>query len=118
MPLPNQLAVGIGVVRDQQPQQNASTLVLSFAFPDSGTNYWPSRVGLVFEAEVGPTSDIALCGGDASTGDAPNCSDAAVLIGSRFHFFRKPVHHATQPFVSLLIGSYWKGSGVDDPEFL
>jgi hypothetical protein len=52
VPLPNQLSLGIGAVRDRQPPQSASTIALSFAFADSGNDYWPSRFGLVWEAEV------------------------------------------------------------------
>ena len=34
MPLPNQVSLGTGVVRDRQPQQSASTFVLSCAFAE------------------------------------------------------------------------------------
>jgi len=115
--LPNQISVGVGVVRDRQPPQSASSFVFSLAFADSGNEYWPSRFGFVFEAEVGPTSELDPCRSDGSSSDPPNCGDAAILGGLRFHVLRRP-GHPVLPFVNVLLGSYWKGSGVEDPDFL
>ncbi len=56
-PIPNQLSLGIGVVDDQQPSHIAPTVLFSFAFADSGNQYWPYRLGLVWEGEVGSTSE-------------------------------------------------------------
>jgi len=92
--------------------------VLSFAFADSGTgtDYWPYRLGIVWEAELGPRSDLEPCrGGGGSSADT--CLDAALLVGLRFHVVRRTAHRVL-PFVNLLLGSYWNGSGVEDPGFL
>ncbi len=118
-PLPDQLSVGIGVVGDTQPKQSASTFTLSLAFVDSGTGYWPYRLGWVLvEAELGPRSDLGSCQArDAGPADPPNCDDAAVLTGLRFHFFHRKSAHRLLPFVNVLVGSYWKGSGQEDDDF-
>jgi hypothetical protein len=119
IPLPNQLSLGTGFVRDRQPQRSASTFVLSFAFADSGegTDYWPYRLGLVWEGELGARSDVEHCQArSVSSGDSPNCDDAAMLVGLRFDVVRRAAHRVL-PFVNLLLGSYWKGSGVEDREF-
>jgi hypothetical protein len=118
VPVPNQLSLGIGVVRDRQSQQSASTFVFSFAFAEGGPDYWPSRFGIVWEAEIGPRSDLEPCRArGVSSNDSPNCDDAAVLVGLRFHVVRRATHRVL-PFVSLLVGSYWTGSGAEDPDFL
>jgi hypothetical protein len=118
-PLPDQLSVGLGVVGDTQPKQSASTIAFSLAFVDSGTDYWPYRLGWVLvEAEGGPRSDLGSCQArDDRSADPPNCVDAAVLTGLRFHFFHRRSAHRVLPFVNLLVGSYWKGSGVENDEF-
>jgi hypothetical protein len=115
-PIPNQLSLGIGVVDDQQPSQIAPTVVFSFAFADSGNQYWPYRLGLVWEAELGSTSDESCRADVASPGGAATCGAAAFLMGLRFHAFRRQTRRL-MPFTSLLLGSYWKGSGVDDDLF-
>jgi len=85
-PAPNQLSLGMGVVDDQQPRHIAPTVVFSFAFADSGTPFWPYRLGLVWEGEVGSTSDVESCHADlASSGASSNCGAAAFLMGLRFH---------------------------------
>jgi hypothetical protein len=119
-PVPNQLSVGIGVAGDSQPKQRAATFALSLAFVDSGTDYWPYRLGWVLlEAEFGPGSDLQSCRTrDAGPADAPHCDDAALLTGLRFHFFQRRSAHRVLPFANLLAGSYWKGSGEKDRDFV
>jgi hypothetical protein len=117
--LPDQLSVGIGVVRDRQPAQSAATATLSLAYVDSGTDYWPYRLGwILLEAELGPKSDLGSCQTrDAGPADSPNCDDAAVMTGLRFHFFHRKSARRVLPFVNLLVGSYWKGSAEEDDGF-
>ena len=115
-PIPNQLSLGIGAVQDQQPSQVAPTVVFSFAFADSGNDFWPYRAGFVWEAEVGSTSDVESCQAGASSGGSANCGDAAMLVGLRVHAFRRQARRL-MPFGSLMLGSYWNGSGVDDRTF-
>ena len=111
-PIPNQLSLGIGVVDDQQPSHIAPTVLFSFAFADSGNQYWPYRLGLVWEGEVGSTSDESCQADVGSPGGSSNCGAAAFLMGLRVHAFRRQTRRV-MPFTSLLLGSYWKGSGVD-----
>ena len=108
-PIPNQVSLGIGVVDDQQPGHIAPTVLLSFAFADSGNQYWPYRLGLVWEGEVGSTSDESCQADVGSSGGSPNCGAAAFLMGLRVHAFRRQTRRV-MPFTSLLLGSYWKGS--------
>ena len=117
--IPDQLSVGIGVVRDSQPQQSAATATLSLAYVDSGTDYWPHRLGWVLlEAELGPRSDLGSCQtSDAAPADSANCDDAALLTGLRLHVFHRKSARRVLPFVSLLVGSYWKGSAEQDGGF-
>jgi len=117
--IPDQLSVGIGVVRDRQPPQSTATATLSLAYVDSGTDYWPYRLGWVLlEAELGPRSDLGSCQtSDAAPADSANCDDAALLTGLRFHFFHRKSARRVLPFVSLLVGSYWKGSAEQDDGF-
>jgi hypothetical protein len=117
--IPDQLSVGIGVVRDGQPQQNSATATFSLAYVDSGSDYWPYRLGWVMlEAELGPNSDLESCQtGDAAPADSHDCDDAALLTGLRFHFFHRKSARRVLPFVNLLVGSYWKGSAEQDDGF-
>jgi len=116
IPLPNQLSAGVGAVHDRQPSQNSPAFAFSFAFADSGSDYWPSRFGLVWEGELGTRSDVESCR-DRQSVDSTNCDDAVFQMGTRFHFFRRASRRAL-PFVNLLLGSYWKGSGAEDHAFL
>jgi hypothetical protein len=118
-PLPNQLSLGVGIVGDRQPRQNSSIGSLSFAFADSGDNndYWPFRLGGVWEVEFGATSDLGPCQAhDAQSGNPPHCEDAALLLGPRWYFFRRSARRVL-PFADFMFGSYWKGSGVKDRDF-
>ncbi|MET0168535.1 MAG: hypothetical protein ABW318_26520 [Vicinamibacterales bacterium] len=117
MPMPNQLALGVGVVGDRQLGQHASAGILSLAFADSGNDYWPYRLGLLFEGELGARSDAESCQArEAQFADPPNCEDAALLVGTRFHFLRRSARRVL-PFVNGLLGSYWTGSGAEDREY-
>lgn len=114
-PVPNQLSLGVGVVSEEQ---RAAVGTASFAFVDSGTDYWPYRLGLVWEGEIGATSDTPRClAPSEGSADPPNCEDAAFSMGLRFHFLRRGTRRVL-PFTNLLLGSYWKGSGIEDRDFL
>lgn len=61
-------------------------------------------------------SDAESCQAhDAQFADPPNCEDAAMLVGTRFHFHRRSARRVL-PFVDWLVGSYWTGSGAEDRE--
>jgi hypothetical protein len=117
MPLPNQLSVGVGVVADRQPRQQASAVMLSMAFYDDGSDRWPHRLGFVWEGELGAKSDADPCQErGAKFADPPNCDDAAVLLGIRFYPLRRSARRVL-PFVDVLLGSYWQGSGAEDSAY-
>ena len=114
-PVPNQLSLGVGVVSEER---RAPVGTASFAFVDSGTDYWPYRLGLVWEGEIGATSDTPECLAPSDvSADPPNCEDAAFSMGVRFHFLRRGARRVL-PFTNLLLGSYWKGSGIEGRAFL
>ena len=115
-PTPNQLSLGIGVVGEGSSAP-APTVAFSLAFADSGNRYWPSRFGFVWEAELGPTSHAAACQAAEPVSDSENCWDASVFIGTRFHLFRRSGRRVL-PFVDGLLGTYWEGSGSEDPMYL
>jgi len=98
---PNQLSFGMGVAADGQPVR-APALVFSFAYADSGNSLWPSRFGYVFEGEVNTITYPDSC---------EDCADAAIWVGTRFHFFRRSGRRVL-PFIDLMAGEYWKG---EDP---
>ena len=115
--IPDQFSIGAGVLQDFMPGRTAGVGTMSLAFADCGSDcYWPSRLGIVVEGELGGRSDATSCRAEGP-GDAPNCDDAALLAGPRFHFVHRKGHRVL-PFVGLLLGAYWKGSGVETPESL
>jgi hypothetical protein len=111
-PPPNELAVALGVLRDQSLSQTDMAVVgaLSWDWDEK----W--RAAFVVEGELGATSEAAPC--RVRSADLPeNCYDAAVFVGLRF----RPVPHVSRgisPFVNVLLGPYWKGSGLEDQEFI
>jgi hypothetical protein len=114
--LPNHLSLGIGVV-EEGPFGPDPTIAFSFGFADSGNRYWPSRFSLVWEGELGPTNRTGPCQVGGADVDSEWCWDASFLVGTRFHVFRRAGRRVL-PFVGLLAGGYWQGSGVEDPMFI
>jgi hypothetical protein len=111
-PIPFELSVGVGAVKDVSPSQMSSALVAQFAWDNVDT--WPAV--FVFEMELGPNSDVDRC--QNSSGDLPwSCTDAALLAGLRF---RRTPHNVSglKPFAIALLGTYYKGSGIDEDDVL
>ena len=68
------------------------------------------------EVGIGPTSDVALCREEPRP--TPNtCHDGYALGGLRFRPLRES-DRVLRPFVHLLLGAYWKGTGLEDPDLL
>ena len=110
--LPNQGSAGLAIVTDRQPRQTAPAATVSLAFFDLG------RFGLISEYEFGSASDSEPCQArGVRPANAPHCHDAAALFGAEFYFHRRPAR-TVLPFVNLQVGSYWKGSGVEDSRFV
>lgn len=111
-PPPNELSLALGVLRDQTLSQ--SDLAVAGALSWDWDELW--RAAFVVEGELGATSEADPC--RQRSGDLPeNCWDATVLAGLRF---RRVPHLSAGivPFVSVLLGAYWKGSGQEDQEFV
>jgi len=116
-PVPTELAVGVGVMRDHALRPGNDVLYGGVSF-DYDENWWMAGV---VEGEYLGGSEAAAC---RSSSDTPDyCFDAAVLGGLRF---RPRPHNLSgfRPFATLLLGSYWQGSGKnhtdddDDQEFV
>jgi hypothetical protein len=109
-PVPFEASVGLGVVADQSPSQASSAIVGGLSW-DYDKNWWGV---LVVEGEIGAISEAEPCRGPAAD-SLESCLDAAVLGGIRL---RRVPHVASglRPFVDVLFGEYWKGSGSDDPD--
>jgi hypothetical protein len=109
---PNELSVALGVLRDQSLSQ--SDLAVAGALSWDWDELW--RAAFVVEGEFNATSEAEPC--RQPSGDLPeNCWDAAALAGLRFR--RVPhVSAGVTPFVNVLLGAYWKGSGEEDEEFV
>jgi hypothetical protein len=109
---PNELSVALGVLRDQSLSQSdpAGVVALSWDWDEM----W--RAAFIVEGELGATSAAEPCR-ERSADPPENCYDAMVLAGLRFR--RVPhVSSGIRPFVSVLLGQYWKGSGQEDREFI
>jgi hypothetical protein len=109
-PVPFEASVGLGPLFDHSPSQSSPAIVGGLSW-DYDKNWWGV---LVVEGEIGAISEAQPCRGPAA--DTPDsCLDAAVLGGFRVR--RVPhVVSGARPFVHVLFGEYWKGSGLDDPD--
>ena len=104
--LPNEFEVGGGVVDDHISRGTPAIFLLGLSFIN---NEWP--LDFVFEGDFGATiRDAPEC----QLRDTPNCFDASLLVGPRFRLRRGAPQRRVLPFVSTLIGSYWRGSGVEE----
>ena len=112
-PLPNEVSVGIGGVTDQSSSQPTAVADFGFAFVERD-NLWDLALDLGF----GPTSNAAPCQQiDGPLAPRTNCEDGFVLVGPRFRLVRDS-DRVRRPFVHVLLGAYWQGSGLKNPEFL
>jgi hypothetical protein len=104
-PIPVEASVGLGVL-----SRAAATIVGAVSW-DYDETWWGV---FVLEGEFNAPSEPEPC----QASDAPDsCVDAAVLGGLRF---RRAPHASsgTKPFASILLGTYWKGSGAADRDFV
>ena len=103
-PIPFEASVGLGAL-----SRGGAAAVGALSW-DYDKGWWAVPV---LEGELNTRSEAEGC----QTSDAPDtCADAAVLGGLRF---RRPPHASSgvKPFGSILLGSYWKGSGATDRDF-
>jgi len=109
---PNELSVGVGGVGDLSPSQ----MSLSINAGLSKVYVRDQWIEPAIEVGIGPTSDVALCREEPRP--TPNtCHDGYALGGLRFRPLRES-DRVLRPFVHLLLGAYWKGTGLEDPDLL
>ena len=110
--IPTEFSAGLGLLRDQTLSQWSPSVVGTVAWDYS--ERWLTT--FVIEGEVGALSEAGLC---QQTPDDPpdNCMDGAVLAGLRF---RRAPHASSgiRPFGTALVGGYWKGSAIEEHEYL
>lgn len=111
-PIPFEASVGFGVVKDLSPSQWSPAFIGTLSW-DYDKNWWAVPI---LEAGIGPISDVGACP-TPSGESSPNCLDAAVLGGLRFRPTPN-IASGVRPFATVLLGTYWKGSSRDDPEYL
>jgi hypothetical protein len=115
--MPTELSVGLGGVLDRNPVQSSVGINLGLARPPSlgfeaRRDQW---IEPALEIGLGPTSDEALCQRTDPLAPPDTCVDAYLLIGPRFRPIRAS-DRPYRPFVQLLIGGYWKGTGLKEPD--
>ena len=108
-PVPNELALGLGIPRDHTLAEWTGSLVAAFSFDYDAT----SRAVLVMEGELLGLSEAEACRPNNSP---DTCGDAAFLLGLRL---RRAPHQfgGAKPFAHVLAGGYWKGSAVEGQWF-
>ena len=112
-PFPTELSVGLGGVIDTDPTQTSGNFNVGLAFVLE-RDQW---VEPAIEFGLGPTSDVGRCQDTGQLARPDTCLDAYVLAGPRF----RPLRDSDclwRPFVHLLMGAYWKGTGLRTPDTL
>lgn len=117
--IPTELSVGFGGVTDFRPAHGALAFNLGLARPPSlglgaRRDQW---VEPAFEIGFGPTSDEGPCRDEGPLALPETCADAYVLVGPRFRPLRAS-DRVWRPFVQVLVGGYWRGTGLKEPETL
>ncbi|OFW26035.1 MAG: hypothetical protein A3H97_11430 [Acidobacteria bacterium RIFCSPLOWO2_02_FULL_65_29] len=117
--IPTEFSVGLGGVIDQPSRQ--SSLAVNFGLsrpPSLGSKFRRDQwVEPAFEGGFGPTSDEAPCQDGGPLARPETCFDAYAVIGPRFRPLRES-DRLWRPFIHFLVGGYWKGTGLKEPEFL
>lgn len=112
--IPTELSVGLGAVVDWNPNQVSGEVNLGL-FKVYVRDQW---IECGAELGLGPTSDEARCQGqDERLGGSETCADLYFLAGPRFRPLRES-DRVWRPFVDLLMGGYWKGTGTKDDYYL
>lgn len=112
-PVPTELSVGLGGVIDTDPTQTSGIFNVGLAMV-LVRDQW---VEPAIELGLGPTSDVSRCQDTGRLAPPETCLDAYVLAGPRFRPLRDS-DRLWRPFVHLLVGAYWKGTGLKNPDLL
>ncbi len=114
---PTELSVGLGGAVDRNPGQSSVAVNFGLARPPSvglgaRRDQW---VEPALEIGLGGTSDAAPCQDQGPLARPDTCADAYVVVGPRFRPLRES-DRLWRPFVQVLVGGYWKGTGLKEPE--
>ena len=112
-PVPTELSVGLGGVIDVDPTQSSGNFNFGLAFVLERDQWIEPAIELGF----GSTSDVGRCQDTGQLARPDTCADGYVLVGPRFRPLRDS-DRLWRPFVHLLMGAYWKGTGLKNPESL
>lgn len=113
-PIPTELSLGAGGVIDARPGQASADVNLGLAWVYV-RNGW---IEPALEMGLGPTSDVALCQEPEGPLARPEtCMDGYVVGGLRFRPSRDS-DLLRRPFLHFLLGEYWKGTGLREPDLL
>jgi hypothetical protein len=110
--LPTELSVGVGGGGEWSPGRSL------FALNVGLSKVWvrDQWIEPAVELGLGPTSDEAPCQDAASPLGLPEtCTDYYLLTGPRFRP-RRESDRRWRPFAHFLLGGYWNGSGLKEPE--
>lgn len=117
--IPTELSLGLGAALDWRPRQSDVAVNFGLARPPS-LGLDPKRdqwIEPALEIGLAPTSDEAPCQAEGPLAAPETCADFYVLTGPRFRPLRESLR-LWRPFIHLLVGGYWKGTGLKDPETL
>jgi hypothetical protein len=112
--VPTEFSVGMGGFIDWTPRQQSA-----------GANFGLSRAWVrdqwaepALELGIGPWSREDRCQSeDLLYADSANCVDGYVMFGPRIRPLRES-DRLWRPYVQFLLGAYWAGSGLEEPEFV
>jgi hypothetical protein len=107
-PIPTELSAGLGGVIDRDPSAVVN-LGLAWVYVRDG---W---IEPAIEMGLGGTSGAAPCQDEGPLARPETCTDGYVLGGLRFRPLRES-DRARRPFIHLLMGGYWRGSGLKEPD--
>ena len=111
--VPTELSVGLGATSDRGTKGTSANVNLGLSWIHV-RDQW---IEPALEMGFGPTSDEALCQDPDNPAPGDTCIDGYALMGVRSHLLRKS-DRTLRPFIHFLVGGYWKGSGVKEPDLL
>jgi hypothetical protein len=114
--VPTELSLGVGGAIDRDPARSTTAVGFGLARPPSlgleaRRDQW---VEPAFEAGLGGISTAAPCLGEGPIARPETCQDVYAVIGPRLRPLRAS-DRLWRPFVHVLIGAYWEGTGLKEP---
>ena len=109
--IPTELSVGAGAVVDSGQSSADFNVGLAWVYV---RNQWLEPA---IELGLGPTSDQAPCRDEGPLARPETCTDGYIVAGVRLRPLKES-DRLSRPFVHVLLGGYWTGTGLKDPETL